>query len=288
MQNSTRKRDWRALLEMLAAIAGILGLLVALGQWLLPSPSLGIIPNFLSLQNILVFSLAVLIIFDLSISPKLLARQAKFSVWITNIIHIFILIYAFSVGIIISNKQRALFVLNNSNASKLYSNNGASIESQPDGSVKVVGGWDQVIWIDQELPEDYRFNISFKTNDANSLNIGFGDGENKNPSFLFVLGDRGTYFVKWDRDIWDTITTKLTNPIDTIKSNSRYIITIERKQNIIQVFLNGSKLLENVRIPSELRNLKRLYFATNASIENSNDNKRGTTTIENISIENLD
>ena len=129
---------------------------------------------------------------------------------------------------------------------------------------------------------------NLKTNDANNLNIGFGDGDNVNPSLLFVLSNKETYFVKWDKDVWDRKTPTLTNPLDTIKSNSRYTVTIERKQNIIQVFLNGSKLLENVRIPPELRNMKRLYFATNTSIENSNGNARGTTIIENISIEDID
>ena len=288
MQNSIQKRDWRALLEMLAAIAGILGLLVALGQWLLPSPSLGRIPTFLSSRNILVFSLIALVIFDLSISPRLSSKQNKIFAWLTNILHIIIVIYAFSVGMIASNENRILFSLNQSNTSKLYTNNSATIEPQPDATVKVTGGWDQVIWIDQDLPEDYRFNIVFKTNDANNLNIGFGDGDNVNPSLLFVLSNKETYFVKWDKDVWDRKTPTLTNPLDTIKSNSRYTVTIERKQNIIQVFLNGSKLLENVRIPPELRNMKRLYFATNTSIENSNGNARGTTIIENISIEDID
>lgn len=163
MQNSIQKRDWRALLEMLAAIAGILGLLVALGQWLLPSPSLGRIPTFLSSRNILVFSLIALVIFDLSISPRLSSKQNKIFAWLTNILHIIIVIYAFSVGMIASNENRILFSLNQSNTSKLYTNNSATIEPQPDATVKVTGGWDQVIWIDQDLPEDYRFNIVFKT-----------------------------------------------------------------------------------------------------------------------------
>lgn len=286
MQPQVSKIHWRSLLEIVAAIAGILGFFVAIGQWLVPNTTVKAIIGLVTIKIALVIILVIITCLFISILFRLLAKPRKIILWAIIGLYIVTIAYSIFLGSLNNTSTSIIFSLDQANT-RLYTYNGAQISHLDNHAIKLLGYWDQAAWIDQDLPDNFRATIIAKTDSATSLNIGLGDGSNNNPAILFVCGtDGGSYFVKWDKDTWNRLTTPLTDTVDTIRSSTRYIIILERRNNILKVTLNGSDLIDNVHMPVETRGFNHLYLTTNLNV--NNENKVGATIIENITIERTD
>lgn len=154
-----------------------------------------------------------------------------------------------------------------------------------DGTIGITGAWFQRVWINRKVPDNFRATFIFKTISANSVNFGLGNGQDMYPSIIFWLGSKESVLANaLDDKNWIRPLRSL-DEVDTIKPNTRYVMTIERENGTIRAVLNGSPLMESFTNPQITNRGNYLFMSANKEISNKTDS--GEILIEDIIIENI-
>jgi hypothetical protein len=171
---------------------------------------------------------------------------------------------------------------------KLYTSNGADFQFKGRDNLNISSAWYGRVWLDQELPRNFRMTLNIQTIDnLSEVIVGIGDGKSEpEPALLFTLTSRGAGFAKrvvslpgaepqtWLRD----------NSDDALRPgmNKQYNVVFERNNDVIRILLNNELIFAPIRDEDLTNKLNYFLFASNQQ-----GNQSGTIVIRDIILEEI-